>query len=64
MTKMHFEEAALIVRSMRSPGRRNDTMKANAAQEAFIQLFQKFNPKFDSMRFAEACAYPAPKGKR
>jgi hypothetical protein len=59
MTKRVFEKAALVVRAWREAeigegpvrvaGR--DLWVSNAIEEAFVQLFQEDNPRFDRARF-------------
>lgn len=48
MTKKHFKHAAEIVRTT-SPGHQITVCNA------FIELFERFAPRFDRARFVEEC---------
>lgn len=67
MTRVHFQRAAEIVRATRDV---RDNLDANDVRavwtaEAFILLFQQFNPRFDEQRFLQACGLvPKPERKR
>lgn len=54
MTKQHFETAAEIVREMHHAS--EDNQHADAVRDAFIRLFSRYNGRFDSTRFRDACA--------
>lgn len=52
MTKMHFEEAARIVRE----GMPFNTLEQRALVAAqYVQLFERFSTRFDRTRFYKAC---------
>jgi hypothetical protein len=58
MTRMHFEAAARIVREYANhPG---NSWAAMAIRDAYIELFTRFNPRFDAGRFIDACG-PMPR---
>ena len=57
MTKKDYESAARIVQTFDS------SRDARAARTAFITLFQRDNPRFDSNRFLAACGVEAMAGK-
>jgi hypothetical protein len=54
MTKKHFEAAAAYVRRNRAM-RGADPQLDEAVEDAFCDLFQMFNPRFDEARFRAAC---------
>jgi hypothetical protein len=60
MTKKHFEAAAAYVRYLRNTrfAGRNVAGTAGisqAVEDAFVDVFRQFNPRFDVDRFRAAC---------
>ncbi len=59
MTKMHFEKASAMVRDMygSDPQMVDDrqVFAIDSVRDAFADLFQSFNPRFDRDRFYAAC---------
>jgi hypothetical protein len=49
MIKKNYEKAAKIVRKMK------ETDFTGAMEDAFVELFQDDNPRFDEERFRFAC---------
>jgi hypothetical protein len=49
MTKKHFEEAVKIIRCISNAGEKKRTVIR------FSTLFKKFSPRFNELKFFEAC---------
>lgn len=62
MSIKHFEAAAAEIRGMylaaaRLPGAAGEAMKhrAQGAEDSWVSIASQFNPRFDSVRFRQAC---------
>jgi len=64
MSKKHFEAAAKHIRNLhecakaqRSAGLPADHLESRAAgaEDVCLEIFREANPRFDSVRFIEAC---------
>ncbi len=62
MTKKDYNRAVEIIREHSLPGIRNHQIRRDSMINAFCELFQGDNPRFDSLRFRKACGYASDLG--
>jgi hypothetical protein len=58
MTKKHFEAAAAYMRRLRANAHYDAHADGDAVasiEQAFVDVFRQFNPRFDVDRFRAAC---------